>query len=80
MQILTDVIPQQFDASDWRLTPTIYSPTVLRWFDLPTGALALSSMDFSLFWRDVEGNIFPVFLNSGANFSVKVLFQRLDTM
>lgn len=80
-QILTDVIPAQNDASDWRSFPILYSPTVLRWVDLPCGALALSKIDFALSWRNARsGVISPVYLNPGANFSVKLLLQRLDVV
>lgn len=81
IQILTDVVPAVGDASDWRTNPIIYSPTVLRWVDLPCGALSLSSLDFSLSWRNARtGTITPIVLNPGANFSVKLLLLRRDAI
>lgn len=81
IQILTDVIPAQSDASDWRTQPVIYAPTVLRWVDLPCGALALSALDFSLAWRNARtGTVTPIRMNAGSNFSVKILLLRRDVI
>ena len=78
-QILSDVIPNITDASDWRSQTTLYSPTVLRWVDLPSGQLALDTVDFNLGWRNrITGEVVPLTLNPMASFSVKIMLRRKD--
>ena len=79
VQILTDVTPIVADGADWRTESTTFTPTVYRWVDLPSGAFPLNDLDFSLAWKNGRtGSITPIVLNSGANFTVKILFQRRD--
>jgi hypothetical protein len=78
LPIITDVTPVQSDAADWRATNTLFQPTVLRWTDLPSGAIALRSLNFSLGWRNAQsGLISNVQLNPNANFTVKLLFKKI---
>jgi hypothetical protein len=81
MQIMTDVIPAQSDATDWNAFHITYQPTQKRWADLPTGAVSLQTLDMSLFWRDTRTGVYtPLILNPGASFDVKLMFRRRDVV
>ena len=80
-QLLSDVIPNIVDASDWRAQTTLYNPTVLRWVDMPSGSFPLDTIDFQLGWRNARtGTITPLTLNPLASFSVKILLRRKDVL
>lgn len=79
--ILSDVIPNITDASDWRTQTVLYAPTVLRWVDMPCGNLPLDTVDFNLGWRNrFTGEVIPLTLNPMASFGVKVLLRRKDVV
>ena len=78
-QILSDVVPAFSDAADWNANIILYSPTVLRWVDLNDQTGALTTLNFSIAWRNaLTGAIIPLTLNPAASFYVKFLLQRKD--
>lgn len=81
-QMLTDFVPFQTDACQWRTQTQIYSANPLRWVGISQGVSSgLLTLDFSLGWRNVKsGTIQPILLNPQAGFSVKLLFRRRGIM
>jgi hypothetical protein len=76
-QVLSDVIPNQTDASDWRAQTTLYSPTVLRWVDMTAAGVPLTSIDFGLAWRNrYTGSVIPLTMNPLSSFGVKLVFKH----
>ena len=79
--VLSDVIINLTDASNWRAETILYSPTILRWIDMPCGEFALDTVDIQLAWRNrVSGAIVNLTLSPLASFSIKILLQRIDTV
>jgi len=77
--MLSDVVPVAGDSSDFRSSSIVYSPTVLRWIDMPAGGFRLDEIDFELGWRNNRtGVVTPIRLNPMASFSAKLLFRRKD--
>ena len=81
-QMLTDFVPFQTDASQWRTQTQIYSANPLRWVGISQGVSSgLLTLDFSMGWRNCKsGTVLPLLLNPQANFSVKLLFRRRGIM
>ena len=78
-QILSDVIPQVVDSSDYVSQNIIYSPQILRWIDMPGQNCPLRTLDFKVSWRNnLTGSILPLTLNPTASVSIKILLQRID--
>jgi hypothetical protein len=77
LQVLSDVVPNITDASDWRAQTTLYSPTVLRWIDFPASGFSIDTIDFRIGWRNgVTGRVVPLTMNPLARFSVKIQLRR----
>jgi hypothetical protein len=80
MPVLSDVIPNITDASDWRAQTILYSPTVLRWIDMPAGAFPLDTLDIRLGWRNrVTGAVTPLTMNPMSSFSVKIQLRLIGS-
>ena len=79
-QILSDVIPQVLDSSDYVSQNIIYSPQILRWIDMPGQNCALRTMDFKVSWRNnLTGSILPLSLNPTSSVSIKILLQLCES-
>lgn len=76
-QVLSDVIPNISDASDWRCQTTLYAPTVLRWNDMPARGMPIDTIDFRIGWRNARtGAITPLTMNPLASFCAKIRLRR----
>ena len=68
-------IPGQgiFDQVSW----TVYSPPLHRWIDM-TSDSPTTRISYSIYWQDVRGNLFPIYLNAGDYSSCKFLFRKRE--
>ena len=81
-KVLTDVVPNIMDASDWRSQTTLYTPMILRYIDMPTGDhYVMDQVDFKLGWRNAgTGTITDITLNPMASCEVKIMLRRKDIL
>jgi len=75
-QITDLVVP--VDALNRYRPNIVYTPSSeYRMVDL-YGSTPVSAIELSAFWKDVFGNLHPLYLNSGCSASIKILFRRKD--
>ena len=72
--IITDI-----QSNDQGFRPNIlYAPSAqFRYIDL-TGNQPIKNIDISIFWRTTTGALIPMVLASGAQASIKLLFEKKD--
>lgn len=72
--IITDI-----QSNDQGFRPNVlYSPSAqFRYIDL-TGNQPIRNIDISIFWRSTTGALIPMVLASGAQASIKLLFEKKD--
>ena len=52
-----------------------YFPTLYRWISLTTNS-PLYRIDFSVFWVDTKGNIYPIYLPPKSTANIKLYFRK----
>lgn len=73
--IITDFVPQISDAGDTK-SIAIYNPSSqYRLVDL-TGSVSLSKLDIRLYWQDIAGNLYNIFISSGQQVTLKLGFFK----
>ena len=79
-QMLTDVVPYQTDACQWRSQTQLYQANPYRWVSISQGNTGgLLTLDFSIGWRNNRsGTVMPIYLNPTSGMTVKLLFRRKD--
>lgn len=75
--ILTDFIVP-FEPGNTYKPNIVYTPNgEYRLMDMQ-GNSPLSSIELSVYWKDVFGTLHPFYLNSGCSSSIKLMFRRKD--
>lgn len=72
--ILTDFQPDLNNDISSR-SYFIYSPSVFRWFDVPSG-IFLNTLDVQMYWRDIRGVLRPILLYYNDICDIKLLFKK----
>lgn len=69
--IITDFLP------DESLNNKVlqYSPSVLRFYSLDSGA-PLDNINLTLQWRDINDNLYPIYIDPNRFITVKLLFRK----
>jgi hypothetical protein len=75
--ILTDFIVGFGELNTYRPIVTYVPGSEYRFSDL-YGNNILNTIEISVYWKDIYGNLHPFFLNSGCFGSIKLLFRRKD--
>lgn len=71
-QIITDFEPDR-TTPGYNRTWLQYQPNIYRYIDI-NSTDELRSVDISIYWTDLDGNIYPLLIPPGMYFSVKILF------
>jgi hypothetical protein len=75
--ILTDFEVQTQQGYDVHSYIQYYPQGEYRLISL-SGQTPLTTLDFQLFWRDRQNNLFPIYIPPGDNLSTKLMFRRKD--
>jgi hypothetical protein len=70
-RIITDFIPDQSENDSL----IQYSPSVLRFYSFDTNK-TLDQIDLKINWQDINGTIYPLYLEPGKFASIKLLFRK----
>lgn len=73
ISMITDIIPDTTTVSPASII--IYIPQILRWYNL-YAQQPFSKIDLILYYETKDGNIYPVQLLDGENWSVKLEFMK----
>ena len=76
--ILTDFEPYIEDAGDPRSILSYFPQGPYRLIDLNSNT-PLKRFDFTIFWKDKKGRLFPLVIPEGQNVNVKFLFIKKST-
>ena len=76
LSILTDFKPGQFGVGDLTESNLVYSPTPqYRLIDMYSNG-DIKEIDYSVFWQDTQGILYPLLLFPGQSMTLKMLFVR----
>lgn len=76
--VLTDFEPQLNDAGSARGIMQYFSRGIYRVINMSSNT-PLTKIDFKVWWKDKQGNLYPLIITYGQELSVKMLFIRRDT-
>lgn len=78
--ILSDfLIPVESKVTDFRVVNEYLPSAQYRYVDL-TSDTPLTSMDIKFYWTDFSGNIYDLYMLPQKSFSVKLLFQKRNSL
>ena len=76
-RILTDFEPIADKSGTSRTIQQFFVSGPYRLIDLLSNS-PLQALDIQIFWSDIVGNLFPLFIDSGTSISVKILFIKKE--
>lgn len=80
LPILSDfLVPIENKVTDFRIVNEYLPTAQYRYLDL-ISETALTSIDIKFSWSDFTGNIYPLYMLPNTSFSVKLLFQKRNSL
>ena len=76
ISIITDFEPERSELASNRSWEQ-YSAKIYRFIDIITTS-AIKEIDISVYWSSLDGLLYPIYINPGEYFSMKILFKRKD--
>ena len=78
LQIITDFEPNRLAPGSSREYQQ-YQADIYRYVDL-TSTESIRTIDLQILWSDTNGNIYPLYINPGDYFTIKLLLTKKDSI